>query len=526
MEHDAIVIGSGFGGTLAAHELVHAGWRVLMLERGPWVARGPGNWAPEAVGFLGPYYSTDTPYRVLARGERETVGSFQCVGGQSVFYGGASPRFRAEDFEPPPEIVGDSGARWPFAYEDLEPHYTRAERIIGVAGEAGPDPTEPFRSARYPQPPGALSPLARRVWDAARSLGLHPFRLPLALNHARRPGRAPCAACPNCDGFACAIGAKNDLATAVLPGLLRRGLRLEAETVAVRLVARGRRLTGVECVERRTGRRVHHTARVFVLAAGALASPHLVLASGLERLSPAGGAVGRYLTRHYNALVMGVFPGRPDPEEEFHKQVGIHDFYFGHPTIARPAGKLGAIQQRSTPPSALVKAQAPPLLRALAARAVPHVTGLMVIAEDQPQRENGVAIDSRRIDPYGLPQPLVTHRYSRRDVEAGGALVARAREILRRAGAWITYVHPMRSFSHAAGTLRMGTDPASSALDPGGRFRGTENLYVADASVFPTSGGVNPSLTIAACALRLGAHLAGVVPAAPAEPEIAQRRAS
>jgi len=91
---DAVVIGSGFGGTLAAHELVAAGWRVLMLERGDWVPRGPQNWHPGAVAPLGACYSTATPYRVAAGGERAVIGSLECVGGPSVFYGGVSLRFR------------------------------------------------------------------------------------------------------------------------------------------------------------------------------------------------------------------------------------------------------------------------------------------------------------------------------------------------------------------------------------------------------------------------------------------------
>jgi choline dehydrogenase-like flavoprotein len=508
MRHDAIVIGSGFGGAFAARALVDAGARVLMLERGGWVRRGPDNWAPEAVAPLSPYYRLDTPYRVLSGGERNLIGSIQCVGGPSVFYGGVSLRFRAEDFRSLPVIVGGSGAAWPFDYAALEPCYDRAERLIGVAGEAGDDPTEPPHASAYPHLPAALAPASRLIWEAARGLGLRPFRLPLAFNHSRQVGRSPCVACPTCDGFACAVEAKNDLATAVLPDMLRRGLELRTRAVAVRLLSQAGRIHAVECVDRETGRRERHTAPLFVLAAGALASPHLILASGLERLNPAGPLVGRFLMRHWNAVVVGVFPNRPGPERQFHKQVGIHDFYFGHPTVDRPRGKLGAIQQLATPPSALIQAYLPAPIGRLAALSLRHVTGLLVVAEDQPQEANGVAIDPRLRDRFGLPQLLVKHRYTSRDVEAGAALVRKAREILRAAGARLTYVQPIRTFSHALGTLRMGVDPSRSVLDPWGRFRGLENLYVADASAFPTSAGVNPSLTIAACALRLGAHLA------------------
>jgi len=507
-EFDAVVVGSGFGGAMVAHELVDAGWRVLMVERGDWVERGPQNWAPDGVGPLTPHYTLDTPYRVLAGGESDVMGSFACVGGPSVFYGGVSLRFRVPDFDPAPEIVGDSGAAWPFGYDALEAHYTRAERVIGVAGERGLDPTDPPRSAAHPHPCGALSPTSRRIWETATGLGLHPFRLPLAFNHSRVAGREPCVACATCDLFACAVGAKNDLATAVLPGLLRRGLVLRPRTVAVRLVARCGRVRELQCVDRVDGSPLRISARVFVLSAGALASPHLVLASGLERENPARPAVGRYLTRHWNAVVAGFFPWPPDPEGQFHKQLGIHDYYFGDEGPGVPTGKLGGLQQLSTPPPALLKHHLPWPVGAALHPIVPRITGLLAIAEDQPYLGNGVAIDASRRDRFGLPQLLVTHRYSRRDRAAGRALTDRARRILRHAGAWATRVHEIRTFSHAVGTLRMGEDPRTAPVDPDGRFRGIENLFVSDASVFPTSAAVNPSLTIAANALRIGRRLA------------------
>ena len=133
-----------------------------------------------------PYFSMETPFRALAGGETERVGAFHCVGGPSVFYGGASLRFRAEDFEPDAGIVGGSHAEWPFRYRDLEPWYGQAERVIGVAGELGGDPTEPHHSTPYPQLPGALAPTARRIAESAQRLGLHPSRLPLAFNHGAR----------------------------------------------------------------------------------------------------------------------------------------------------------------------------------------------------------------------------------------------------------------------------------------------------------------------------------------------------
>jgi choline dehydrogenase-like flavoprotein len=254
------------------------------------------------------------------------------------------------------------------------------------------------------------------------------------------------------------------------------------------------------------------TAAAIVLAAGALATPQLLLASGLHRLNPGGHVIGRYLTRHYNEIVLGIFPSPPNPGGGFHKQVGIHDFYHGTGRRGSVQGKLGGIQQLATPPAGLVRAQLPAPLGGVCAPWVDHLTGLLVIAEDQPRYHNRVLLDGGPADRHGLPPLRIDHRYSARDLAAGRALAGRARAILGRAGAWAFYRHRIDTFSHALGTVRMGTDPRTSALDRDGRFRGIENLWVTDGSALPSSAGVNPSLTIAATALRAAHRLVHHLP--------------
>src|SRR5262249_23547098 len=159
------------------------------------------------------------------------------------FYGGVSFRLRERDFCPPPEIVGDSGAAWPISYSELEPHYATAERLIGVSGAERGDPTAPWRSTPYHTTPGPFSELSNRIATAAQALGLHPFPLPMAIHHGGEPGRAACVRCGSCDGFACPVSAKNDLATRILAPLQARGLQLSSGTAALRLVANGDRIT-------------------------------------------------------------------------------------------------------------------------------------------------------------------------------------------------------------------------------------------------------------------------------------------
>ena len=505
--YDAIVIGSGFGGSMIAYQLVHAGFKVLMLERGDWVKRGLHNWEPDGTIDLTPYYTTETPYRVLAGGNCDVMGPYSCVGGPSVFYGTVSMRFREADFEANPVIARDSSAYWPYTYPDLEPYYTHAEQLLNIAGEAGTDPTEPYRSSSYPQKLNDLSHTSQTIRNAAQQLGLKPFRLPLAINYSSDQERNPCVACTTCDSFACAIQAKNDLATCVLPDLIKKGLELKANTVVTRLVTDGKRVVALECVDRKTNKKSSYRAKLFILSAGALGSPHLLLASDLQHLNPGGHAIGRYLMRHCNGIVFGLFPRHPNPAKQFHKQLGIQDFYFGHPTIQDPPGKLGNLQQLQTPPVGLVEAYLPKPLGKLLSPLVEHLTGLLVMAEDQPQSSNRVAIDRTQTDRFGLPQLTITHHYTKRDEAARLALIKKAKQILRKAGAWFFYVHKIETFSHAVGTVRMGDDPKTSALDPYCRFRGIDNLYVVDGSFMPTSAGLNPSLTIAANALRVGEQI-------------------
>ena len=266
-DFDTIVVGSGFGGAMAAHPLVAAGQRVLMLERGDWVRMG-GHSSDPVRGFfqLTPAYSADPGYATGSGRRQSREGICACVGGPSVFYGGASFRFREADFRPPSEIVAGSAAQWPFGYDELEPYYGQAEQLLGVAGDAGQDPTEPWRSSPFPRPPMDIAPLSARVRAAAEGLGLHPFRIPLAFKENG-------AGCLYCDGYACSSGAKNDLASVIIPGLLEQGMALRPQTVVLRILQEGGRAVGVRAVDRRDGREVEYRADRVVVAAGALATP-------------------------------------------------------------------------------------------------------------------------------------------------------------------------------------------------------------------------------------------------------------
>ena len=485
--YDAIVVGSGFGGATAAYRLSKAGARTLMIERGGWPSRDDKDWDARSI-LLEHRYKGDSPLEVhLYGGDRPDVYPNEIVGGMSVFYGGASLRLRERDFD-----------RWPIDYTDLEPYYLEAERLLGVHG-ADSDPTGPPRSGPFPAPPIPPTNPAERIQEAARECGHRPFPIPLAINFSDE-SRPTCILCTTCDGYPCRIEAKNDLTRTVLLAAQNAGLEIVANCIAGRFLREGDRISGVECCDASTGEQVRYTADTFVLSAGAIQSPAMLLRSGID-----GPVVGRCLMRHCNVIITCVFPFQTNPEKTFHKQTCITDLY--EQQRSETGAAVGVIQDIYTPDHQVMKAHAPWWGKLAIGLTHRYLQNLLCVAEDDAQEENRVELTAKT-DRYGLETPRVTHDYSEADKERSRTLAVAAREILEKAGGRMPYRYLIDTFSHAVGSVRMGDDSDESALDTDCRVRGTGNLYCVDGSFMPTSGGVNPSLTIAANGLRVGEHLA------------------
>lgn len=509
---DAIVIGTGFGGSTVALQLARAGKSVLLLERGRWVDRDDSAWDIQAI-HIEQKYRGHAPYATDSGRSHALTYPNAVVGGASVFYGAASFRLREGDFHrgslhgPGPEgAVID----WPFGYDVLAPYYAEAERELGVVGVAGADPTEPPRCGPYPGEPAPYAIPSARVVEAGRSLGLRPFPIPLAINFSGQlGGPGKCIRCLTCDLFPCKLSAKNDLAVTILPHAIAHGAEIRDRTVATRLVRDGSRVVAVECLDLRTGEHRTESCDVAVVSSGAIASPALLTVSGLADLHPNGSLIGRYLMRHCNGIVIGFFPFRTNPDGEFHKQVAFTDFYAGGPAAGPvPTEPCGMIQSLQVPPPEYIRAFSTFPVSFVGPRSYYYNQFFMCISEDEPQRENAVTLDATRQDAAGQPVALVRYRHHRDDLRRREVLYRQAGRILQAAGAWIRGRHPVDTFSHALGSCRFGTDPASAVLDPQCRFFGSPNLFVVDASFMPTSGAVNPSLTVAANGLRVGAHIA------------------
>ena len=501
---DIIVIGSGAGGGTIAHALSSTSARILILERGDFIPQEDENWSPDAVW-------RDLRYRAKeqwldAEGRPFFPYIHYCVGGNTKFWGSVLYRMRREDFEAVEHVDGVSPA-WPIDYETLEPYYERAERLYQVHGQHGLDPTE---APRGPYPFAAVpdAPRMAEIVMRLREQGLHPSPLPLGLIRPGEPGG--CVLCRTCNSFPCKLHAKSEAdICGVRPATGRPTVTLWTHAYAKRLLTApsGRRLEAVEVERDGETRRVE--AGTIVVSCGAVNSAALLLRSACDAhpngLANSSGVVGRRYMAHLATMMQGFDAFRAN-DTEFQKTVAVNDFYFRGPSTKYPLGQIQA-QGRT---HGIMAQQAGPEWLARISRRIPlrlfdeyvaQGVDWLAMTEDLPLAENRVTVDGDgRIRLHYRPSNMAAHK----------TLVREAQRMLRGAG--LRFPVPPVSLgtsntTHQCGTVCFGDDSRTSVLDSFCRAHDVENLFVVDASFFPSSAAVNPGLTIAAQALRVADHI-------------------
>ncbi|MEI7598469.1 MAG: GMC family oxidoreductase [Aestuariivirga sp.] len=493
--YDVVIVGAGVGGGAMANRLARAGVRVLVIERGTRLPREADNWSVKAV-FHDRKYSTRETWRDRS-GAEFTPSTYYYVGGNSKFFGTATLRFRAQDFEGMEHETGTT-PRWPVGYAEFEPYYAIAEQLMGTHGEAGLDPTEPPRSGPFPHPAIGHEPEIEALNTKLRKKGLHPFPLPVAID--LHPGGI-CIRCRTCDGFACKLGAKNDAEVRLVdPALATGNVDLILETFVHRFItdASGRRVTGIE-VEQKGERKVI-AAEVFISSAGAINSAALLLRSANERhpkgLGNSSDQLGRNYMAHNNTAMMAVNPLRRN-NVVFQKSLCINDFYLKNDVKPYPLGNvqgLGKLQGGML--TANMRWVPESLMSWFAERSVDW----WIMSEDLPSPENRVTVDG---------DGKIRVSYTPNNLKAHGELVRHWTGLMKSMGYPIVITQKMdiTVAMHQCGTARFGTDPKTSVLDTNCKAWDLDNLYVVDASFLPSSTAVNPSLTIVAQAVRTSDHL-------------------
>jgi choline dehydrogenase-like flavoprotein len=506
-EHfDIVIIGSGAGGGTMAHALADGAARILILERGDVVPREPQNWDPEAVWRHLRYRTTEQ--WLDDRGREFRPYTHYCVGGNTKFWGSVLYRLRREDFDATEHMDGVSPA-WPIDYETLAPYYEQAERLYHVHGECGYDPTEPPRGP-YPHPPVPHARGMTALVAAIRAQGLHQSSLPLGLIN---PGAADgCILCRTCNSFPCQIRRKSDAEVCCVDPVARHeNVTLLTCVTAQRLVtdASGRRVEAVEieC----DGQRTRVTADRFVVSCGAVNSAALLLRSANDRhpngLANSSGMVGTRYMAHLATMMQGV--GWRVNRDEFQKTLAINDFYLRGPHTDYP---LGQIQSQGRTDAVMAKVVGDGWrYKFIEMRHIPlwayeswvsRATDWLAMTEDLPRPENRVTIGAGG-------RTMLSYRPN--NLRAHAQLVEELRGLLARLGFWSPklFAHSTgaQNTTHQCGTLCFGTDPRTSVLDPFCRTHDIENLFVVDASFFPSAAAVNPGLTIIAQALRVADHI-------------------
>jgi choline dehydrogenase-like flavoprotein len=493
--YDVIIIGSGAGGGTMAHALSATSARVLLLERGDFVPQEDENWNPEAV-WKHLRYQTSERW-LDDQGREFHPYTHYCVGGNTKFWGSVLYRLRPQDFEEVQHLEGVSPA-WPIDYSTLEPYYEQAERLYQVRGQHGIDPTEAPRGP-YPFTAVPHADAMEEIVERLRQQGLHPSPLPLGL---LRPGESDgCILCNTCNSFACKLHAKSEAdVCCVRPATRHPNVTLWTNACARRLItnASGCKVEAVE-VER-NGAVVRVRAPIVIVACGAINSAALLLRSANDKhpngLGNSSGLVGKRYMAHLATMMQGFHPLRPN-SIVFQKTVAVNDFYARGPKTDYP---LGQIQSQGRTHGVMAQTVVPWLPLWAYDAWVARGVDWLVMSEDLPDADNHVTIDrSGRIQLHYTPNNIKAHR----------RLVKETKRILRRLGFWLVvkHSHGARNTTHQCGTLVFGKDPRTSVLDPFCRSHDVENLYVVDASFFPSSAAVNPGLTIIAQALRVAEHL-------------------
>lgn len=523
---DVIVVGAGMGGGMLGYAAARAGRRVLFVEKGRSSLPGvhgairsamPELAEPQAARSAAAYYES------LARGGRSTdeiedvSGRFakrfvpflgSGTGGSSALYGMVCERFFVSDFTPRQNFrnPGDSTVpeAWPIAYDDLRPWYAQAEKLLRVRGQ--PDPLRPEAAAvGLPAAPG-FSTDNQPLVDYLSGAGLHPYHLPMACEYVD--------GCTTCQTYLCPRECKNEAGrNGVQPAVTDHGARLLTRCRVLRLEADRTRVREVVC-EHPAGV-LTLKAEVVVLAAGALATPALLLNSRSGEW-PAGLAngsdmVGRNLMRHLLDPIE-VWPQPGSPITTANKEIGLNDFYYWEGQkygTVQSFGALPPMEWLANRPGLQARALrlAKPLVRQVYQRYISGGLVLAAMTEDLPYLDNRV-LPHPRPGTDGRQRMQIRYRLHASEIERRGVFLGNLKEILS----------PLRTLTlgsgkdnsnlgHVCGTCRFGDDPRTSVLDRNNRAHELDNLYVADASFFPSSAGLNPSLTVAANALRVAAHL-------------------
>jgi choline dehydrogenase-like flavoprotein len=526
-EVDFVIVGSGAAGGVLAKELSANGFRVVVLEQGPYLKEA--DFSHNEVDVFVNHQLTNNPrlQPITFRKSPQDTAKKQpavlygrCVGGSSVHFTANFWRLHEIDFierSKVGEIPGANFADWPITYADLEPYYTKVEWEVGVSGLAGASPFDPPRSKPYPMPPLPVKGSGVIFERAAKKLGYHPFPAPMAILSQPRPGRSACVNCGFCLGFGCEVGAKSSSLSAMIPVAEKTGRCEIRPNCYVHQVAvdKNGRATGVLYFDAKKDTQLQR-AKAVILSANGAETPRLLLLSTSPQfpngLANSSGYVGKHLMPNSGAIAYGVFDEPLNDYKGFAVSRIFHDFYELDRQKVGFYGGGGLDARFDLTPGFFALNALPPgtpkwgkeFKRALHQ----NFTRTMEIfchATSLPVESNSFSLDPDVKDAWGLPALRMTFRDHPNDLKMMEWMKDRAMEILDAAGAktkWHNPIQEQQFAVHLLGTCRMGSDAKTSVINPDHRTHDVPNLFLCDGSSLVTSGRGQPTMTIQALAFR------------------------
>ncbi len=526
-EVDFVIVGSGAAGGVLAKELSTNGFRVVVLEQGPYLKEQ--NFSHNEVDVFVEHQLTNNPklqpttFRKTPQDQARVQPSVmygRCVGGSSVHFTANFWRLHEIDFVEHSklgDIPGAALADWPITYRDLEPYYTKVEWEIGVSGLAGASPFDPPRSKPYPMPPLPVKGCGVLFERAARKLGYHPFPAPMAILSQPRAGRSSCVNCGFCLGFGCEVGAKSSSLSAMIPVAEATGrceIRPNCYVHQVPTDKNGR-VTGVLYFDAKRNTQLQKARAVIVCANGA-ETPRLLLLSASAQhpdgLANSSGVVGKHLMPNSAAIASGLFEEQLNDYKGFTVSRVFHDFYELDEKKVGFYGGGGLDARFGSTPAGFAMGGLPPgtpkwgkEFKKVLHQNYTRTMDIFCHATSLPVESNSFSLDPDVKDAWGLPALRMTYRDHPNDLKMMEWMAARAMEVLDAAGAkqkWHLPIQEQQFAVHLLGTCRMGTDPASSVINADHRAHDVPNLFLCDGSSMVTSGRGQPTMTIQALAFR------------------------
>lgn len=520
---DILIVGAGPSGAVAAHTLAGRGFKVTCLEQGDWVSptEFPST-RPEFELLLNKKWSWNqnvrgrpADYPLNARDSAIMPIMFSAVGGSSVLFGAQWMRLQPSDFRV--KSLDGICDDWPIDYWDLEPYYNRVDQFLGVAGLGG-DPHYPHID--YEMPPHPLGKGGMLMAKAMNSLGWHWWPGSQAIPTANFKHMAKCQRWGVCE-TGCPAGAKASFDIGYWPHAIALGAKV-VTGARVRMITTNKqgRADGAIWIDRK-GQEHHLRAKAVILAANGIGTPRLLLLSASSAfpngLSNSSGLVGKNLMLHPNSEAIGLYDepieswtgpaGQLMYSLQFYETDLARGFYRGSKMNLMPVpGLLRILQSFASLDFEQRWGSAVQDILAHGGRALAWSANV----EDLPEESNCVTLDSDLKDGDGIPAPKVTYRLSDNTKKSLAYSLSRMVEMHEAAGAVKIAQTPlwMEQPGHLLGTARMGNDPRSSVVDRFGRSHDVPNLFIVDGSVMVTGGGVNPTSSITALALRTAEHIA------------------